>query len=98
MNKKINKISVLAFLGLVGIAMAQEENYERKAAINHDKPQATLDIKAYKTDGTSKEGVLIPRLTKVQVANIASPSNATLVYISDNNYTEDATNAEKTLV
>lgn len=74
----------LIFVGLLslGIAYAQEG----KVGVNTDNPKATLDIKAYKTDGSQEEGVLIPRLGKLAVSKIGSPEISTLVYINDVTY------------
>ena len=62
-----------------------------KVGINTATPQATLSIEVDPANAastaTSNEGVLIPKLSKARIANIASPVDATMIYISDLTYT-----------
>lgn len=74
----------LIFVGLLSLGMAYAQ--EGKVGINTDAPKATLDIKAYNTEGEQAEGVLIPRLGKTAVAKIASPETSTLLYIDNVSY------------
>ncbi len=59
-----------------------------QVGINNTSPEATLDIKA-STGTTTNEGILIPRLSKTRVAQIAAANlkEATQVYIDDVTYT-----------
>ena len=62
-----------------------------KVGINTATPQATLSIEVDPANAastaTSNEGVLIPKLSKARIANIASPVDATMIYVSDLTYT-----------
>lgn len=86
----------LVFVGLlaIGFANAQFTGVERhsgKVSVNTETPEATFQIDAYKTDGTAKEGVLIPRLNKAAVIAMTTGANnagnafteSTLVYVTD---------------
>ena len=94
MHKKIFKISTVAFLGLMTFGYAQTTTpYEGKVGINNETPKATLEITAYQNTGKTKEGLLIPRLTKsVAQAMITQFPNSgnnkieesTLIYVTDN--------------
>lgn len=61
-----------------------------RVGINTATPQATLSIEVDPANAlstaTSNEGVLIPKLSKVRIANIAAPVDATIVYVSDLTY------------
>jgi len=52
-----------------------------------DFPRATLDVRAFKTDGTTAEGVIVPRLTKAQInakqAQYGVPQTGATVYVTD---------------
>ena len=62
-----------------------------KVGINTNNPKATLDIQPSPANAlstaTTNEGVLIPKLSKTRVANIATPEDATMIYVSDVTYT-----------
>ena len=62
-----------------------------KVGVNTDSPKATLDIQPSPVNSlptaTTNEGVLIPKLSKTRVANIATPEDATMIYVSDVTYT-----------
>lgn len=83
MNRII--FSVLVLSGMTASAQVG------KVGINTATPQATLSIEVDPANAastaTSNEGVLIPKLSKARIANIASPVDATMIYISDLTYT-----------
>lgn len=58
-----------------------------QVGINTPTPQATFDVVAKKTDGTTSEGIIAPRLTGNQIksadAQYDSPQTGTLVYAMD---------------
>ena len=62
-----------------------------KVGVNTDNPKATLDIQPSPANSlptaTTNEGVIIPKLSKTRVANIATPEDATMIYVSDVTYT-----------
>ena len=62
-----------------------------KVGVNTNNPKATLDIQPSPANAlptaTTNEGVLIPKLSKTRVANIATPEDATTIYVSDVTYT-----------
>ena len=62
-----------------------------KVGVNTDNPKATLDIQPSPANSlptaTTNEGLLIPKLSKTRVANIATPEDATMIYVSDVTYT-----------
>lgn len=62
-----------------------------KVGVNTNNPKATLDIQPSPANSlptaTTNEGVLIPKLSKTRVANIATPEDATMIYVSDVTYT-----------
>lgn len=99
MHKKIFKISTVAFLGLMTFGYAQTTTpYEGKVGINNETPKATLEITAYQNTGRTKEGLLIPRLTKsvakTMVTQFPNSGNnkieeSTLIYVTDNVGTGD---------
>ena len=59
-----------------------------KVGVNTDNPKATLDIQPSPANAlptaTTNEGVLIP---KARIANITTPVDATMIYVSDVTYT-----------
>lgn len=75
----------LIFVGMlsIGFAYAQRGN----VGINSNKPKATLDIQPNadnaRVNATTNQGILAPRLSKVRVANIETPVEGTLVYVTD---------------
>lgn len=87
----MKKMMILAGVLSVGYISAQQE-YEGKVGINIQEPKATLEIDSYKADGTTKEGILIPRLAKQVVAQMKAlnPEESTLVYVTDEVATADA--------
>ena len=62
-----------------------------KVGVNTNNPKATLDIQPTPTNAlptaTTNEGILIPKLSKTRVANIAAPEDATMIYVGDVTYT-----------
>jgi hypothetical protein len=62
-----------------------------KVGVNTNNPKATLDIQPSPANAlptaTTNEGVLIPKLSKTRVANIATPEDATMIYVGDVTYT-----------
>lgn len=62
-----------------------------RVGINTASPEATLSIEVDPANAlstaTSNEGVLIPKLSKARIANITTPVDATMIYVSDLTYT-----------
>lgn len=83
----MNRI-IFSVLVLSGMTVSAQVG---KVGINTATPQATLSIEVDPANAastaTSNEGVLIPKLSKARIANIASPVDATMIYISDLTYT-----------
>lgn len=71
----------LILLGLLSIGYTYAQ-----VGVNISTPNATMDIKARKSDGTTKEGLLIPRLSKEAIAKMVSPEKSTLVYVNNISY------------
>ena len=91
MEKKLFlKAGAMAFLGF-GVMLSAQEKYDGKLGLNTDTPKATMDIQPSsenaKETSTTKEGLLIPRLSKKRLANIESPEKSTLVYVNNITYT-----------
>lgn len=83
----MKKIILSMGIAFSGIAMAQTTGHEGRVGITTTTPMATLDIKA---NGASKlNGILIPRVTKVQAETMGSGigtdklQESTMVYISN---------------
>jgi hypothetical protein len=56
-----------------------------QVGVNTENPQASLEISAKNptTNDTSKEGILIPRLSRLRAQSISSPVESTLIYIDN---------------
>jgi hypothetical protein len=84
---QMNRIIFLAMLLLGLTAKAQVG----RVGINTASPEATLSIEVDPANAlstaTSNEGVLIPKLSKARIANITTPVDATMIYVSDLTYT-----------
>ena len=82
MNKQTKKFAVLA-VSLFASGVLFNENAQVTVGSN-DLPNATLDVVATKTDGTTAEGLIAPRLTGDQLksadAIYDAAQNGTLVY------------------
>lgn len=66
MNENITKLFIASlFLGLSATAYAQEG----AVGINTTAPRATLDIVAFPTDLSKADGLLAPRLTRLELSN-----------------------------
>lgn len=83
----MKKIILSMGIAFSGIAMAQTTGHEGRVGITTTTPMATLDIEA---NGASKlNGILIPRVTKVQAETMGSGigtnklQESTMVYISN---------------
>lgn len=90
----MKKTLILAGLLLVGYAnaQAQVDQNEGKVSINTTEPKATFQVNPFKTDGSTLEGVLVPRLAKaslVEMKKITELQEATLVYVTDEVATAD---------
>lgn len=77
----MNKILLPLFL-LIGLM------YNAQVGIDTTTPQTTLDVTGKPTDVSAKDGILVPRVTKVQLAGkgantYAVPQNGALVYVTD---------------
>lgn len=86
----MKKMMILAGMLSIGYVSAQE--HDGKVGINIVEPKATLEVESYKNDGTTKEGILIPRLAKQVVVKMKAlkPEESTLVYVTDEVATADA--------
>ena len=89
MHKNIFKISTVAFLGLMTFGYAQD--YSGKVGINTETPNATLEIKAFSTNGSKKEGLLIPRLGRQAIKSMGTAEKSLLVYVNGLTGTKDGT-------
>ena len=82
MNKQTKKFAVLA-VSLFASGVLFNANAQVTVGSN-DLPNATLDVVATKTDGTTAEGIIAPRLTGDQLksadAMYDAAQNGTLVY------------------
>ena len=81
MNKQTHKTAILVSLFVMGAFY----NANAQMTVGGDNlPKATLDVVATKTDGSSAEGILAPRLTGDQMkaadARYGTLQNGTLVY------------------
>lgn len=78
------------FLAL-GLASLTTYAQNGKVGINTISPSATLDIKPSEENkietATTNEGILIPRLSKERVANMAEPELSLLVFVNNVAYT-----------
>lgn len=78
--------------GMLSIGYVSAQEHDGKVGINIVEPKATLEVESYKNDGTTKEGILIPRLAKQVVVKMKAlkPEESTLVYVTDEVATADA--------
>ncbi|MBV7440244.1 hypothetical protein KRX57_02310, partial [Weeksellaceae bacterium TAE3-ERU29] len=89
MKKQVYNLSTMFFLGLGVIAFGQQNG---TVGINVEAPSATLDIRPSSdnaaTNATTNEGILVPKLTKERVANIADGNlvEGTMVYVEGATY------------
>ncbi|WP_260393568.1 hypothetical protein [Riemerella anatipestifer] len=84
MTTKMTKLSVFAFLGFGLMAYGQQGLYDGKVGINTSEPNATLEIQISNTNksGTTKEGILIPRVSRLRASNMGTAvTESTLLYI-----------------
>ena len=70
------------------MALMTTANLQAQVTIGQDvPPAATLDVRAFKTDGTTAEGVIVPRLTKAQInakqGQYGAAQTGATVYITD---------------
>jgi len=82
-KNKFFKITVLTSFLIISVLF----NANAQVTIGSDtNPNATLDVVASKTDGTTAEGLIAPRLTGDQLkaadAQYGTPQNSTLVYVT----------------
>ena len=58
---------------------------QNKVGINTDHPEVTLDIVAIDATGinTNTEGLLVPRIDRLEAQNMTNPTTSSLVYIND---------------
>lgn len=86
-----NLLFRLKALGLISISALASAQYDGRVGINTDTPKATLDLRPNPDNAlataTTNEGLLIPKLSKARVANIATPEEATMVYVGNLIYT-----------
>ncbi|MDR1653598.1 MAG: hypothetical protein LBS01_08150, partial [Prevotellaceae bacterium] len=79
------KKSIL-ILGLTAL-MSGGQFLSAQVGINNETPAATLDVAAQKTDGTTAEGFIAPRLTLAQLnakqAQYGEAQTGASVYITD---------------
>lgn len=85
MSKIITSLALLS-IGIVGYA--QDTPPTGRVGINTTTPQGTLEIAAPRNDSkglldTKNNGVVIPTLTKKEVASLTKPVDGTLVFITD---------------
>ncbi|MBV7441231.1 hypothetical protein KRX57_07345 [Weeksellaceae bacterium TAE3-ERU29] len=89
MKKQVYNLSTMFFLGLGAIAFGQQNG---TVGINVEAPSATLEIQPSSdnaaTNATTNEGILVPKLTKERVSNIANESlvKGTMIYIDGISY------------
>lgn len=87
----MKKVFLLLCAGIASLSYAQ-------VGVNNDTPNATLDVTAKTTDGTTVEGVLIPRISRTKAATMSNPVSSTevstLIYVND--VTEPSSDAAET--
>jgi hypothetical protein len=75
------------FISLAVVIMATTTGLQAQVGINTETPKATLDVVAGKTDGTTAEGIIAPRLTLAELksadSQYAANQNGTFVYVTD---------------
>ena len=94
MSKIITSLALLS-IGIVGYA--QDTPPTGRVGINTTTPQGTLEIAAPRNDSkglldTKNNGVVIPTLTKKEVASLTKPVDGTLVFITDEEENVTTTN------
>ena len=94
MSKIITSLALLS-IGIVGYA--QDTPPTGRVGINTTTPQGTLEIAAPRNDSkglldTKNNGVVIPTLTKKEVASLTKPVDGTLVFITDEEENVKTTN------
>lgn len=73
----MKKLLLIGFIALGINSFAQ-------TGINQTEPKATLDIQAKNTDGSTKEGLLIPRLSKSALAHMGTEvEESTTIYVNN---------------
>ena len=85
MSKIITSLALLS-IGIVGYA--QDTPPTGRVGINTTTPKGTLEIAAPRNDSkglldTKNNGVVIPTLTKAEVASLTKPVNGTLIFVDD---------------
>ena len=94
MSKIITSLALLS-IGIVGYA--QDTPPTGRVGINTTTPKGTLEIAAPRNDNkglldTKNNGVVIPTLTKKEVASLTKPVDGTLVFITDEEENVTTTN------
>ena len=89
MRKIITSLALLS-IGIVGYAQNTTNNTPPtgRVGINTTTPQGTLEIVAPRNDrkellDTTNHGIVVPSLTKAEVASLTKPVNGTLIFIKD---------------
>ena len=85
MSKIITSLALLS-IGIVGYA--QDTPPTGRVGINTTTPRGTLDIVAPRNASdnlleTDNHGIVVPSLTKAEVASLTKPVNGTLIFIKD---------------
>lgn len=84
MKRKVINLAVFAAVGLSTSVFGQQEKTEGAVGVNTDTPHATLEVKTFDENGSSVEGVLIPRVTSERAEKMGeNVANATLVFITN---------------
>ncbi|WP_018676724.1 hypothetical protein [Riemerella columbina] len=84
MKKTIINLAVFAAVGLSTQVFGQQEKTQGVVGVNIDKPHATLEVKTFDENGTSVEGVLIPRVSRQRAASMGTTvAESTLIYVDD---------------
>lgn len=80
----MKKTMSFLFAGFTAMAFSQNQ-----IGVNTTSPRATLDvqIESSNLNTTTNEGVIAPQISKNRVAQIQTPIEGTLLYVSDTTYT-----------
>ncbi len=104
MRKIITSLALLS-IGIVGYAQNTTNNTPPtgRVGINTTTPRGTLEIVAPRNDrkellDTTNHGIVVPSLTKAEVASLTNPVNGTLVFIKDASGTASTTKSNTTNV
>ena len=104
MRKIITSLALLS-IGIVGYAQNTTNNTPPtgRVGINTTTPRGTLEIVAPRNDrkellDTTNHGIVVPSLTKAEVASLTAPVNGTLVFIKDASGTASTTKSNTTNV